>query len=62
MTIPEISALPVEDAEQLHVRDEIEHADLYEAVHHDFAVRCGNCGQTQPITIGFRVLPDESER
>jgi len=31
-------------------------------VHHDFAVRCSNCGTTQPVTISFRELPEGAER
>jgi hypothetical protein len=62
MTKTDITALPAADAEQQHLLDEITHPDLYDAVHHDFAVRCSNCGTTQPVTISFRELPEEAGR
>lgn len=52
MTITDINALPPADAEQQHLVDEIEHPDFVEAVHHDFAHRCGACGQPMPEEAG----------
>lgn len=45
MTKTEINALPLADAEQRHVVDEIEHGDDYEHFQRgDYPTRCGeNC-------------------
>lgn len=62
MTKTQISALPKADAEQEHLLAEMSDPTFVEAVHHDFAVRCGNCGETQSLTITFRPLPEEAGR
>lgn len=62
MTKTQISALPKADAEQDHLLAEMSDPTFVDAVHHDFAVRCGNCGSTQPVTISFRPLPEDGAR
>jgi hypothetical protein len=59
MTKTDITALPAADAEQQHLLDEIANSEFVDAVHHEFAVRCSNCGTTQPVTISFRELPEQ---
>lgn len=62
MTKSEIASLPAEDAEQLHLRDEMAHQAEYEVFQHEFAVRCGNCGHTQAVPVTIRELPEEAGR
>lgn len=49
MTTEEIAALPPADAEQQHVRDEIDHPRFVDAVHDEFARRCGERCACQPL-------------
>lgn len=61
MTI-DTSTLPPADAEQRHLVDEIEHPEFVEAVHHEFAITCGNCGAIRPVTVQVSVTRDEAGR